>query len=64
MCSTDWEPRHQQDFVRGHADRQRVSEPRPVAPDTFVNTSFEMLYAADGEQLFASGGTDELLASG
>jgi len=37
VCEKDWEPRHPQDFVRGKKDRQRVPNPRPEAPDTFIN---------------------------
>ncbi len=31
-----WEIRQPQDFVRGVADDQTVSEPRPIPPNTFV----------------------------
>lgn len=37
VCAKDWEPRHPQDFVRGRRDRQRVPEPRPEAPDVFID---------------------------
>ena len=36
VCSKDWEPRHPQDFIRGKKDRQRVANPSPEAPDTFI----------------------------
>lgn len=31
-----WEPRQPQEFVRGHADRQAVDDPRPRGVDTFT----------------------------
>lgn len=35
-CSSCWEPRHPQDFVRAVKDEQAVPWSRPEAPDTFV----------------------------
>lgn len=37
VCKADWEPRHSQDFVRGRRDKQTVPNPRPEAPDVFLN---------------------------
>lgn len=36
VCDEDFETRNSQDFVRGVADRQRVPDPRPEAPDVFL----------------------------
>ncbi len=36
VCLKDWEPRHPQDSVRARVDRQSVPNPRPEAPDVFV----------------------------
>lgn len=37
VCSdTCWEPRHDQDFVRGRKDRQRVPDPSPEPADYFL----------------------------
>ncbi len=36
VCHADWEPRHPQDMVRARRDRQRVANPRPEAPDVFL----------------------------
>ena len=35
--SCDWEPRHPQDLVRGHADNQRVPYTRSESNDVFLN---------------------------
>lgn len=32
-----WEPRNEQEFVRGIPDRQSVQDARPEASDTFLN---------------------------
>lgn len=37
VCLKDWETRHPQDLVRGRRDRQRVTNPRPEAVDTFIS---------------------------
>jgi hypothetical protein len=29
VCSKDWEPRHPQDYVKGRADQQKVTNARP-----------------------------------
>ena len=34
-----WEPRHPQDFVRGVADDQTVTAPRPEPADDFLTTN-------------------------
>lgn len=40
VCPDDWEPRHEQDFVRSREDRQTpVGNVRPETADTFVDTS-------------------------
>lgn len=36
VCRADLEPRHDQDYVRGRADKQRVPDPRPEPTDTFL----------------------------
>lgn len=39
VCIWDWEPRNQQDFVRGVKDKQSVDDPRSEAPDVFLDTN-------------------------
>lgn len=39
VCRPDWEPRHPQDGVRGRVDKQRVPNPRPEAPDRFIEAT-------------------------
>ena len=34
-----WEPRNQQDFVRGRVDRQTVSPTRPEQTDNFITSA-------------------------
>ena len=36
VCSSDWEPRQPQDFVRGVADKQAPPWARPEASDSFI----------------------------
>jgi|CXWL01.1.fsa_nt_gi hypothetical protein len=36
VCEADWEPRHPQDSVKAHRDRQSVPNARPEATDTFL----------------------------
>jgi hypothetical protein len=39
VCSSHWEARHPQDFVRGRADHQAVPDPRTEATDLFLATN-------------------------
>jgi len=41
-----YESRQPQDLVRGRPDIQRVPEPRPIAPNTFVGSMYDALAAA------------------
>lgn len=36
VCAEDWEPQHDQDFVRGIADLQTVPDPRPEPAATII----------------------------
>lgn len=36
VCTTDWEPRHPQDFVRAKADLQAPKWTRPESQDMFI----------------------------
>lgn len=44
VCSTDWEPRHPQDFVRAKADYQAVPWTRPEPIDSFVSIPYTTLW--------------------
>ena len=39
MHAECWDPRHEQDFVRGVPDRQRVPHPQPETVDEFVTAT-------------------------
>jgi len=39
-CSTCWEPRHPQDFIKGKVDKQTPPWTRPEPPDTFVDVTY------------------------
>jgi len=47
VAPSDWEPRHEQDFVRGRSDNTSVEDPRPQPKDKFI----EVTYTADAEAL-------------
>lgn len=39
VCSADWEPRNEQDFVRATRDRQAVPWTRPESPDMVLTVN-------------------------
>ena len=43
---SEFETRHEQDFVRGRKDRQNVPDPRPEGPNTFYGALYTVTTAA------------------
>jgi len=60
VCRECYDQRHPQDYVKGKKDRQRVTEPRPEHPDTFINGAGEFVYSSDGEQIFLTDGQEAM----
>ena len=40
VCSDDWEPRHEQDFLKVRQDKLTVPFSRPEPPDQFVTVNY------------------------
>lgn len=44
VCPSDFEHRHEQDFVRARTDKITVPFTRPIPPLTFTNVSYTFYY--------------------
>lgn len=41
VCEKDWEPRNEQDFIRGVPDQQALPFTRPEPTDTFISVTYD-----------------------
>jgi len=52
VCHEDWEPRHEQDFVRARSDKITVPFQRPIPPLIFTNVVYGNMYVDTGWVIF------------
>ena len=48
VCGADYEPRHEQDFLKVRQDKIAVSFSRPDPEETYVAVSYITIYVDDG----------------
>jgi len=48
VCHEDWEPRHEQDFVRARSDKITIPFQRPIPTLLFTNVSYGNMYVDTG----------------
>jgi len=51
VCKDDWEPRPQQEFIRGIKENQATSFSRPESPDVFIATGDIDSYALNARAI-------------
>ena len=44
VCADDWEPRHEQDFVKAKTDKITVPFQRPIPTLLFTNIAYTTIY--------------------